>query len=220
MSNIDYMGMLFSIVQPDFDVTVLQKMLLNSSEQNIPSILIVSKTDLVTDKELEKFLEYLKTNFKDFLPIFPISTERNTGLENLKEYLRGKSVTISGPSGSGKSTLINTLLGKEVLITGEINSKTFRGRHTTTESRFVKTDIDTFIIDTPGFSSLNFPPLKYKKELEKLFPDFSDYFSKCKFRDCVHINEPGCLIKKNVENGNISRLRYDFYLSALNNIFK
>ncbi len=220
MSNVDYIGMLFSIIQPKFDISVLQKMLLNSVEQDIPSILIISKIDLISDEELDRFLDYLDDTFKNIFPIFPISVENNTGLENLKNYIKGKSVVISGPSGTGKSSLINTLLGKEVLVTSEVNSKTYRGRHTTTESRFFKTDANTFIIDTPGFSSLDFPSLDDKKELEKLFPDFNDYASLCKFRDCIHVNEPGCSIKKNIENGNISRLRYDFYLSALNNIFK
>ena len=139
-------------------------------------------------------------------------------LNNMKN-IKGKYITISGPSGVGKSTIINSLLGKEVLVTNEVNNKTYRGRHTTTESRFFKIDENTFIIDTPGFSSFDFPTLKEKKNLETLFPDFANYVSECKFRDCIHINEPNCSIKENVENGNISQLRYNFYLYALNNIF-
>ena len=83
-----------------------------------------------------KFLNKIKENFGEEFPVFPISTEKNIGLTELKEYIEGKSITVSGPSGVGKSTLINSLIGEEILITNEVSEKTSRGRHTTTESRF------------------------------------------------------------------------------------
>ena len=219
LSNIDFIGILFSVVSPNFDFTVFQKMLLNAESQNISSILIISKTDLISDEDLQIFLNKIKENFGNSIPVFHISAENNIGLEQLLSYIKGKSVTISGPSGSGKSTLINTLIGEDILETNEISNKTSRGRHTTTESRFFRIDTDTYLIDTPGFSSLEFPKLKDKKELELLFPEFIDYIPQCKFRDCLHMNEPDCSIKEHILTGDIPKMRYDFYLYSLNNIF-
>ena len=219
LSNIDFIGILFSVVSPNFDFTVFQKMLLNAESQNISSILIISKIDLISDEDLQIFLNKIKENFGNSIPVFPISAENNIGLEQLLSYIKGKSVTVSGPSGSGKSTLINTLIGEDILETNEISNKTSRGRHTTTESRFFRIDTDTYLIDTPGFSSLEFPKLKDKKELELLFPEFIDYIPQCKFRDCLHMNEPDCSIKKHILTGDIPKMRYDFYLYSLNNIF-
>jgi len=218
LSNIDFIGILFSVVSPNFDFTVFQKMLLNAESQNISSILIISKTDLISDEDLQIFLNKIKENFGNSIPVFPISAENNIGLEQLLSYIKGKSVTVSGPSGSGKSTLINTLIGEDILETNEISNKTSRGRHTTTESRFFRIDTDTYLIDTPGFSSLEFPKLKDKKELELLFPEFIDYIPQCKFRDCLHMNEPDCSIKEHILTGDIPKMRYDFYLYSLENI--
>ena len=174
---------------------------------------------MISDEDLQIFLNKIKENFGNSIPVFPISAENNIGLEQLLSYIKGKSVTVSGPSGSGKSTLINTLIGEDILETNEISNKTSRGRHTTTESRFFRIDTDTYLIDTPGFSSLEFPKLKDKKELELLFPEFTDYIPQCKFRDCLHMNEPDCSIKEHILTGDIPKMRYDFYLYSLNNIF-
>ena len=218
IANIDFIGILFAIKSPNFDFINFQKMLLNANSQNIPVVLILSKIDLASHEELEDFFNKFKKIFKEAISIFPISTETKTGLSELKQYINEKSVVVSGPSGAGKSTLINTLIGEEVLTTNDVSGKTGKGRHTTIESRFFMTAPHSYLIDTPGFSTLDFPKLENKKELEKLFPEFLEFIPSCKFRDCIHVNEPNCAIKENVENGNISRERYDFYLYSLENI--
>ena len=218
IANIDFIGILFAIKSPNFDFINFQKMLLNANSQNIPVVLILSKIDLVSEEELEEFLNKFRKIFRDTISVFPISTQTNTGLTKLKQYINEKSVVVSGPSGAGKSTLINTLIGEEILTTNDISEKTKKGRHTTIESRFFMPAPHSYIIDTPGFSTLDFPKLEEKKELEKLFPEFLEFIPDCKFRDCIHVNEPNCAIKENVENGNISKERYDFYLYSLENI--
>lgn len=218
IANIDFIGILFAIKSPNFDFINFQKMLLNANSQNIPVILILSKIDLVSEEELEEFLNKFRKISRDTISVFPISTQTNIGLTKLKQYINEKSVVISGPSGAGKSTLINTLIGEEILTTNDISEKTKKGRHTTIESRFFMPAPHSYIIDTPGFSTLDFPKLEEKKELEKLFPEFLEFIPDCKFRDCIHVNEPNCAIKENLENGNISKERYDFYLYSLENI--
>ena len=203
LSNIDFIGILFAIENPKFDFINFQKMLLNSNYQNIPCILILSK--------------FLKI-FGNTVRVFPISIKGNFGIKELKDYIKRKSIVISGPSGAGKSSLINSLMGEELLATSDVSQKTKKGRHTTTESRFFMTDEHSYIIDTPGFSTLDFPRLKSKKELELLFPEFLEFLKNCKFRDCIHTNEPNCAIKENVQNHKIHKKRYDFYLYSLKNI--
>ncbi len=196
-------------------------MLLSVYDRNITPIVIFTKIDLISNTELKEFLDDFHRVFSALeLDVFPVVATDNTALSELKEFIKGKITAFSGPSGVGKSTLINNLLNEDILRTGGISEKTDRGKHTTTESRIFELDNSALIVDTPGFSSLDFPKLKEKSSLSHLFPDFQDYSMQCKFRDCTHINEPECGVKTALANKKIPELRYKFYLYSYNNIFR
>jgi ribosome biogenesis GTPase len=221
ISNIDYVGVTFAVKSPDFDYTNFQKVLLNACDRNIDPIVILTKTDLISSLELKDFLNKFHNVFYGLkLDVFPVVANDGSTLLDLTQHIKGKITAFTGPSGVGKSTLINNLLNEEVLRIGDISEKTDKGKHTTTESRFFELNNSTLIVDTPGFSSLDFPKLKEKSALSMLFPDFQDYSRLCKFRDCSHINEPDCGVKNALENNKIPQLRYEFYLYSYNNIFR
>ena len=196
-------------------------MLLNVYDRNITPVVIFTKIDLISDTELKKFLDDFHMVFSALeLDVFPVVATDSTTLSELEVFIKKNITAFSGPSGVGKSTLINNLLNEDILRTGGISEKTDRGKHTTTESRIFELDNSALIVDTPGFSSLDFPKLKEKSSLSQLFPDFQDYSMQCKFRDCTHINEPECGVKSALANGKIPELRYEFYLYSYNNIFR
>lgn len=139
-----------------------------------------------------------------------ISALENRGLDEVRELLAGKTTTLAGPSGVGKSSLINQLSPETHMETGEISEKIKRGRHTTRHSEIIALGEGTYIMDTPGFTSLDMPEME-KEELGGYYPEFREYEPFCKFRGCAHLSEPDCGVKAAVEEGGISRVRYENY---------
>lgn len=211
VSNIDYLVIQFAAKNPVIDYERLDILILHSFFNNIKPIIVINKIDLITESELEEIkgnLEYLKTIN---VPVIFISTEKNIGVTELEDIIVGKLTAFGGPSGVGKSSIINMLQSSRELKTGVTSERLKRGKHTTRDSNLLPMNKGGFIIDTPGFSSVEYPEIPDANVLMDLFPEFHQERAACKFRDCIHINEPECGIKKLVEEGKISEVRYKFY---------
>jgi ribosome biogenesis GTPase len=139
-----------------------------------------------------------------------VSAKYNDNIDSLKKILRGKTTAVAGPSGVGKSSLINSLQSEIYMETGDISAKIERGKNTTRHSQIIPIDDETFIMDTPGFSSLDAPGLE-KEDLWRCYPEFVPYEPDCRFIGCSHISEPDCGVKTALEAGKISRERYENY---------
>ncbi len=136
--------------------------------------------------------------------------KQGIGVDEIRAVLEGKTTTVAGPSGVGKSTLINQLQQSVVMETGGISEKIGRGKHTTRHSELIAISKDTFIMDTPGFSSMYVPDME-KEDLRDLFPEFADYQDTCRFLGCSHTHEPDCGVKEALAQGKIYQSRYDNY---------
>lgn len=145
-----------------------------------------------------------------FLLVFLVSAEKGQGVDELKSLLRGKTTTVAGPSGVGKSSLVNCFQDNIRMQTGSISEKIDRGKHTTRHSEFIVVAEDTYILDTPGFSSLGLFDLT-KENLADCYPEFARYEKYCRFAGCSHVSEPVCGVRDAVEAGEIARMRYENY---------
>lgn len=140
-------------------------------------------------------------------------------LERLKEKISGNVTVFCGPSGAGKSTLINKLSDKEHMQTGNVSKKLGRGKHTTRHSELIEVD-DGYIVDTPGFSTLEIKDLMDKNSLKYCFPEFTEYNDTCKYRGCLHYKEPKCALKDAVGEDKVNKYRYNFYIKSLEDIME
>ena len=207
VANIDQAVIIFSMIKPMPNLNLLDRFLIMMEKQHIPCIICFNKEDIVS-KEEQKKLQTVYQN-SGYL-VLVVSAKRKAGIERLKSELIGKTTVVAGPSGVGKSSIINCLQSEITMETGEISVKIERGKHTTRHSQLIDIFDDTYIMDTPGFSSLLLDDIE-KEELGKYYPEFVQYEGQCKFQGCSHIHEPVCGIRQAVEQGDISKERFDNY---------
>ena len=211
VANIDYLVIQFAAKDPDIELDRLNSLILNSIYYKISPVVVVNKTDLLTHEEKEELSEKL-SYLKDIdIPLFFVSTLKNENISAVKELIKGKTTAFGGPSGVGKSSILNIIQNKKELTVGETSKRLKAGKHTTRDSNLIALEEGGYVIDTPGFSSLELPPIENVEELVSLFKEFTFDERYCKFLDCHHINEPSCVIKEKVSEGKISKIRYEFY---------
>ncbi|MDE6182410.1 MAG: ribosome small subunit-dependent GTPase A, partial [Eubacteriales bacterium] len=215
VSNIDCAVITFAILSPAINIDLLDRFLILAESQNIEKIIIcINKCDLANKEELEKISKI----YKNIYDIIFVSTIDGTGIENLKNMVNKKVTVFAGPSGVGKSSIINEILPKAMLKTGEISKKIERGKHTTRQVELLEAWEETYIVDSPGFTSLSLDFVK-AEDFAYYFKEFRKYLGECKFCDCKHLHEPDCAIKKEVGK-NISEERYERYVKLLNEILE
>ena len=208
VANIDQALVVFAVKKPKPHYNLLDRFLIMMESKGIPVILCFNKKDIATEEEICELQEiYEKCGYQI---VFTSATE-DENVDVLKSLLRGKTTAIAGPSGVGKSSLINIFQPDANMETGSISEKIERGKHTTRHSELLFIEEGTYIMDTPGFSSLYTNEFE-KEELKYYFTEFQPYEGTCRFQGCDHVHEPGCTVKAALEVGKIHPIRYKNYL--------
>ena len=207
-ANVDQAMVVFALSHPAPNFNLLDRFLVMMERQNMPVILCFNKADQEQGQDGWDFMgSYRKAGYQ----VLSISALEKDGVEEVRRLLAGKTTVLAGPSGVGKSTLTNALYPQAEMETGEISKKIQRGRHTTRHSELFWIGEDTYMMDTPGFSSLYVEDLE-PEELKNYFPEFAPFEDQCRFLGCVHVGERECGVKEAVEAGKIAGSRYDNYL--------
>ena len=206
-ANVDQALVLFALTQPSPNLNLLDRFLVMMAMEEIPVVICFNKADL-GDGAMEE--EYKKIYDGAGYEVHFISARTDLGMDQVRELLRGRTTVLAGPSGVGKSSLTNRIQPEASMETGGISRKIERGKHTTRHSELFFVEKDTYMMDTPGFSSMYTPEIE-ASELKEFFPEFAEFEDECRFLGCVHIGERVCGVKEAVKEGKISLSRYENY---------
>ena len=207
VANVDLAFIIISIKNPEPDLLLADKLLCIFESKEIESVLCINKADLGNEDEISA----VKSQFEPAgYEIIVMDAKSGQGIENIERDIRGKVCIFAGQSGVGKSTILNRFIGDEIMETGRISEKISRGKHTTRHAQFVES-AGGYIVDTPGFSSLDSGLLE-PEDIKDLYREFIELTDKCRFSGCMHINEPDCGVKTAVERGLISQPRHERYV--------
>ncbi|GMQ56900.1 ribosome small subunit-dependent GTPase A [Vallitalea sediminicola] len=207
VANIDQVVIVFAVENPKPNFNLLDKFLIMAEREEIHVVICFNKVDTMSDEDLEEIRKIYKDTGYDVLLT---SATKDIGISPLRNILYDKTTVFAGPSGVGKSSILNLIQSVEMLETGEVSEKIKRGKHTTRHATLLAFDKDSYVVDTPGFSSLYIDEIE-KDDLKNYFIEFKRYEDSCKFYGCSHISEPNCAVKDALENGEISKLRYESY---------
>lgn len=214
VTNVDQAVIIFALSEPEPNFNLLDRFLIMMAMQGVSTIICLNKSDLKDGSYgEEKKSIYEQAGYR----VVICSTYDGNGMDVLRELIHGKTTVFAGPSGVGKSSILNSLKPEAEVKTGNLSEKIKRGKHTTRHSELIWIKNDTYIMDTPGFSSLYIPDME-EAELKEYYGEFSPYSPECRYNGCLHINEPDCKVKLALEEGFISRLRYDNYIQLYNEI--
>lgn len=208
VANINQALVVFAIAEPMPNLNLLDRFLVMMEKNNIDTVICFNKTDLAEEEKLLQIKDiYVKAGYH----VIFTSAIAGIGMEELKRIIDGKTTAFAGPSGVGKSSILNALMPQANSKTGSISEKIKRGKHTTRHTEIFHLHEDTYIMDTPGFSSLYVNDFE-KEELQYYFREFKEHINQCRFIGCAHENEPDCAIKESVSNELISASRYGNYV--------
>ena len=201
VANIDTFVLVVAAANPEPNLFLIDKMLINAEINGLKPIICINKTDLTRRTDLEKIYAYYT--------VINVSAENNENIDELNSLIQNKVSAFSGLSGVGKSSLLNLITNQE-METGEISEKISRGRHTTRHVELLELQSGGFALDTPGFSSLEIEGIK-AEELQDYFPEMAEAKNNCRFRGCSHINEPDCAVKELLNSDKLAKSRYESY---------
>jgi ribosome biogenesis GTPase len=207
VSNVDQAFVVFALSHPTPNLNLLDRFLVAVEMNHIDAVICFNKADLMTDEETKEIVDiYLKAGYD----VLPVSATEAINTHLLDQYMEGKTTVFAGPSGVGKSTLVNLLQNNTYMETGQVSEKIKRGKHTTRHANLILMKPGTYLVDTPGFSSLDLNTLE-ENELKAYFREFEHFEPYCKFNGCNHLNEPKCGVKEAVASNEISESRYTSY---------